>query len=576
MDRIDKILSTELFKGSQLSNFQLSINLNGSSRILPLGDINKVVGEYDRYVKERNDSNCYRIYGVLKGVFTNVLFNVTGSASYENILRLSGTTRKDEIQNFGYKDILIEIDGWFGYFFENPCTFECNFNKLRPKPNSFYFHPVISELNGINNPISNWVFKLTYPYTATTNQIGFFFNMGTSPVFTLINDGIAVTSIGAGNIDGEELMYIDSPINHGLVEGDQIKLFGFPLISSGAGSLTILNDRDTFNIVRVENETRFWIDYYDSNITPITINLLSSLLAGPIRFKRVIDGNESIYYFRLFKTLTELYDYDLYPAGFSNNIYNDPNQLYNFVKDIDTTGIVDYLGRPLTDIFLTKIKSTGSTNTEEWTNIGAGLLTNEPNINYDIRAISGGTSTKLLSAGLKVISSLIGGTGVVTINDTIFAGDIVDYNTSDISERMLTSVQYRFNSKNRENNDYGEGYFYNAHDRIKLLDYSSQVESEDSTRPTVGIPSYAIEVSGVTQWRDLLDKGIFDLDNGVDQPFLNGCTYIFTQHELCLKRQNPFQNLEYSGSVRNFWLIGERCNDINIFSDVDATIDGKC
>lgn len=567
MEFYQKILSNTLYQGSQPSNFQLNTSLENTNRTLPIGAIEEIVDEYKRFVKERNDSTCYRLNGVLRGVFSNVLFNVTGDRSYETILSMSGMS-KQIFQNFGYKDILLEKDGWF-YFISGitPCHKKCEDAYLRPVPNDFYFSPLPIEGNPIltiNGAIQNWFFKISYPYTANCSTIYF-----TSPYIigppanVPLCDGIAIQNINTGTTDGRLLIYIDTPINHGLEEGDQIRLIPFPSFSGGM----------IFDVVKVDNQTTFWINHWEN---PNNIISNSQFPANPLRFKRIYEGIESKYLERRFTAITEVNDYQLYKTAFAQNIYNDPTQLFHFTKDIDTSNLVDYLGRPLTELFFTKIKYTNHTGIisgmETWTNLSTGIITNQSNLNYDVKAIYGGSPARQYPSPLDpMIIELI------DENSTEFFGDIVDYNEGDISERVLVESHYRFNTNNREDNGYGEGYFYKSHDRIKLLDYSSQVEQENLTLPDVDIPTYAITVNGVMQWRDILTPGFYDqYGSGVDYPFLNGCTYIYGEYDMCLQRQNPTQNRAYSASTNgiNYWLGGVNCN--NIFGEFIDPIDGKC
>ena len=584
MERYKKILSSFLYEGSQNSNFQLNTFLSQDNRPLPLGDQEVAVNEYEQFVKERNLCTTYRISGILRGLFSNVLFNVTGEKSYEIILSLTGNTGKNNpnikiFQNFGYKDILLETDGWFYYNDPiTPCHKKCEDIYLRPIPNDFYFLPLpisgSSMLDNNFNPIENWFFKLTYPIMGNCNNIYFQspYILGTPGEVTLC-DGIVIQNINSGTTNGRSAIYIETPINHGLIEGDQIIIRPFNGILS---SLTV-------TIISVDSESKFWIDYFNDDIQNNIIGYSQSLNT-PLRFKRIFQGIESQYIERRFSAITELNDYQVYKAGFSNNIFNDPIQLYHYQVDIDVAPYIDYLGRPLSELYLTKIKYSNNSglvnNMEDWTLLSSGLNTNFPNLNYDVKAIYGGSPNRPITPSPKIIE-------IVDENTTDFFGDIIEYNEGNLSERVLVGAKFRFNTNNREDNYYGEGYYYTAHDKIQLLEYSSQIEQENISLPDTDVPYYAVTVNGIQQWRDLLTPGFIDAaGNGVDYPFLNGYTYIYNEHELCLKRQNPTQNLSYSASVttydiinnqvisQQFWLSGINCE--RLFGEYIEPIDGKC
>lgn len=562
MEFYKKILSNKLFQGSQLSNFQLNSFLEQDNRPLPLGEQDVAVSEYQQFIKERNNSSCYRLSGILRGLFTNVLFNVTGDRSYESILALTGDTGRFNpnvtiFQNFGYKDILLERDGWFFYREKTAGTLRgCVDILLRPVPDDFYFLPLpysgktMIDPNG--DPVQNWYFKLTYPvYSGTCTNIYFqspYVN-GT-PGRVYLCDGIAINNIFTGIVNGRNATFVETPINHGLLDGDQVIIRPF-------NSTT---PEKIFNVLAVVGETGFWIDYYD-NFVPITFISTSRNSNNPLRFKRIFQGIESQYLPRVFRTLTEINEYQLYrPTGFGSNMFHDPLNLYHFNIDIDTSPYRDYLNRPLTELYLTKIKYTNPNkiiaDMEDWTILTVGLLTNTANENYDIRAIYGGSPNRPSPPPPKIIN-------FVTPNDNDFFGDIVDYNVGDLTERVIAVPYYRFNSVNREDNSYGEGYYYKAHDKIQLLEFSSQVEQENLILPDVNVPDYAVTVNGIKQWRDLLTPGFIDAaGNGVNYPFLNGCTYIFTEHDMCLYRQNPKQLLIYSATVAT--LVNNVPNPINL------------
>ena len=69
MEQYKKILGDKLFKGSQLSNFQLNTFLYQDNRPLPLGEQEVNINEYEQFVKERNSFKLLTVndlLGVLK------------------------------------------------------------------------------------------------------------------------------------------------------------------------------------------------------------------------------------------------------------------------------------------------------------------------------------------------------------------------------------------------------------------------------------------------------------------------------------------------------------------------------
>jgi sulfur relay (sulfurtransferase) DsrC/TusE family protein len=224
--------------------------------------------------------------------------------------------------------------------------------------------------------------------------------------------------------------------------------------------------------------------------------------------------------------------------------------------DIDLSLYKDYLGRPITETYLSLIKNKTGNNYGVWDNIKSGIQTSVPKVNYDIRQINESTSTVL-------------DMGVVKSSDTVFLGDIMDYNEGDISERVLVDINHRFNSINRDLNNYYEGYFYSPHKKMIIKYYSNQIEYSDIDLPTINVPDYALTVNGRKMWRDILTKGYIDeIGRGVDYPFLNGFNYISNNFQLSVKRQDPELNYEHGNDPI---IIGIPCNiteNINTSQDV--------
>ncbi|PCI27330.1 hypothetical protein COB55_06005 [Candidatus Wolfebacteria bacterium] len=79
--------------------------------------------------------------------------------------------------------------------------------------------------------------------------------------------------------------------------------------------------------------------------------------------KTVIDTRKTKYR-RLFKVLTTSDDYNIIKSGFETNSYGDRVIQFIFNKDIDISGISDYLGRPITDMYLSIVKKLSPTTTD--------------------------------------------------------------------------------------------------------------------------------------------------------------------------------------------------------------------
>ncbi|MEX0596653.1 MAG: hypothetical protein WD512_09140, partial [Candidatus Paceibacterota bacterium] len=169
------------------------------------------------------------------------------------------------------------------------------------------------------------------------------------------------------------------------------------------------------------------------------------------KFQKIVNGNECEYYFRVFKRVNTSKgeeigdkDYDAFPLAFSKNIFGDPVVQVVTKNDIDVLSLVDNLGRPVSEIYLTYIKK----QTKGFSKISAGLsvnnhfeLTKRQDI-PDIHRIHNGGETPFKSS-----TPL---TEEVKFTDESFVGDLVEYNKNTLIETTLSETHHRFNTLNRE------------------------------------------------------------------------------------------------------------------------------
>ena len=270
--------------------------------------------------------------------------------------------------------------------------------------------------------------------------------------------------------------------------------------------------------------------------------------------RKLINGEESRYYIRLFKKVRtvnvninngviENDDYELYPAAFSQTIFNDEVAQFVVNEDIEVKDLVDNLGRPLSELFVTIIKTQANFFTPIQVGLDIGFVsgTDEPNI-PDVRRLHDSPTLPFIPpAPLNANAN---------INDTYFHGDVVEYNRFEQIEHVLSVAAHRFNTENRVAGTVStspmlgkprqEGYFYYPHRQIKIRDFSNYIEQGDAS--TYGIPDYAENLGdGRWLWRDLLDIGINDGQfKTLNYPFLNGAHYLYHNYCFSLRRQDPY------------------------------------
>ena len=548
---------------------QMQIGLDNTNKPIPLNDIDTTVDQYEQFQKERKKSTKYRFYGVIKPVISNPIFN-------ENV-----KIYEDENNNIKAKTILssgiFEKDGWIGFYNDEPDEDALQFNDNKSALCDFFpFDPGYDRLRMLDSDgKQNYLLKITYPFDSD-NQKEIVKGLN-------IERGVPVIEKFPIEINGRLYTGFRTAMNHGLSSGDRIQLLNFIDLTS---PITLNLNTKFYRVFKLGNVTNnkklrtFVIDVNPSDI---------DFVVGQSTIKRVVKDKPSQYYIRKFRSITVDYkDYDLYPAAYGVTYFNDDVAAFNFKTDVDVNGLVDNLGRPLSELYLSIIKNdndsdssslnsqywansvsvlsssvttsspdeNGNTGIRFWTPIVAGYdLENDVNINYNIRSYRD--------------PNYVGSSYFENIDesDTDFYADIVEYNANELLERRLEDVYHRINTiyreylnsidSNKENKN--EGYIYNPFNLIQIREYSNYINPLVNLqsiidkygitnqlevlelRKSFKIPDYATEISpNVFKWRDLLDIGFIDSSGGgVDYPFESGAHYMYLDKRFYMGRQDP-------------------------------------
>jgi|688.fasta_scaffold37331_2 hypothetical protein len=549
-ERIKQILRSETSKESTNTDNYIKFNIDGSERLLPPSVILKVVNDAEQFNLERQNTPYYRILGTINPTISNALFNLNNGSNSE-LYTWNGFNYKDPntVNDYRFFDpyypnvlskYLKEKDGWFGYFDPDIAKAAlCNFYDMEPKRERFSFIFDTFPFNGQpNTPTKNWELTITYPN-------------GVDSGHTMVNNGLLILEAIPAVVGNRQMTAIGMPCFHNLKIGDVVKING-------------TTDYDGEHVV-----IRTGLDNGDLKPYYFVIDKSPTGSVGQnSRMKRTLSGFESTYYFRLFKKIKtrnsqiiEPDDYEVYNVAFSENGYYDNIQQFVFNEDIDVSDLVDNLGRPLSELYLTMIK-TSSNNL--FSQVKSGIET--PFIPF---LNTSNTNGYLLD--IPVINKIHNGSSLpwpshnqlesnISINQNEFYGDLVEYNEFEVKETVLANVAHRFNTFNRETSpsitysvtsgvtqttNLGprqEGYYYKPHNLIQIRKFSTYIEQGDQN--TVGIPDYSVNLGdGRYVWRDLLDIGFNESDDlPLDYPFLNGSHYMYNNYCFKLKRQDPFDN----------------------------------
>lgn len=535
MERIQQLLGSKASVTATTKDTFLKVNLEASQVLLPHDDINEIINVGEQFNTERQSSTYYRLIGTIRTLMSNSLFNLSGNNSWYNFNNNEFRDRSypknvllSDPEDLSYgdsiKEHLKEKDGWFGYY--NPDITQaslCTYNDMEPKRERFYLTPY--------NDIKNWDFTITYPFSSDTAHF-------------LVNNGLFICDKINVSVGNRPMIALGLPVKHNLTAGETVRISGTSF------------DGD-YSVVKLGLDDGSLPEYYFVIDKTGILNIGSNS-----RFKKVLNGEESSYYFRLFKKIKtrnqdilDSNDYSIYNLGFSQNVFNDPVNQIIFNEDLDVSNLRDNLNRPLSELYLSIFKTNSNDGTFSFNDISSGIEvpfiselnnSNQPSKGY---LLSIPVINKIHNGVLNPFPSHTPIETSLTIDDDYYYGDIVEYNRLQLRETIISEVNHRFNTANRETNPIvdttslgprQEGYYYKAHHQIIIREFSNYIEQGDKS--TEGIPDYAVNLGdGRYLWRDLMDIGI---NNGseitINYPFLNGAHYLHQNYCFTLKRQDAF------------------------------------
>ena len=583
MEKKKIILPTKRFFKSNEEDLNLRINLDETEALLRQGDRDVVLDIPTLFEEERNESNNFKIYGKIKMVFRNLYSGTTG---FEPILR----------KLYDVNDGIGIAKGFLPYnefaFLRNDVVREVNTPNQGSDLTSFSQQLTLSEtpehtlITPITAPYQNWNIYLSYIYDQDSDyEMNYTLSGGTTGTTysSTAKDGIPFRVVD----NGTYLSFV-SPVEHGMVGGEFITISTTGntfYVPSGTGytTTTSLSGR-TFNIESVGDST-YNSEKYVINV--LKSDFISGTTLGNVIFgRRCINKNDinntlSEYYVHKHKTLTEQSDYILDKAGFESSIWEDEKKIlfentlgdndvivernrmesliYDFKNPLTLTGITNNLGYTPTDVYVTVILRNGN-----------GYFNYPPKVGYKFNfhntwidnhfngndSIETGITTTSISSNATGYT-FTGGTELPI--GTVLTGAFVEYNDSEMKERIISESFHKFTARvdlfNHEQNNSTinfsgvtstnpSGLYYQPHYRVKLRQLSPYIETS-TTDDIFNLPENCkyYQNEGQWKWRDLYDPGFIDIDGfGVDYPFINNIHYVKNDINFYLRNEEFFRN----------------------------------
>ena len=581
MEKKRIILPPKKFFGSPDEDLNVRLGLDGSQNLLREGDRTIILDNSVLFAKERNESQKYKIHGKLKMVFRNMY---SGETSYD--------TLRERLYLVG--DGTAAPPGYNGSFFVGFLPYD-EFAFLRRDvyrevnlitggtSNLSFYTPTTGATTGANPhqsissveaPYHNWNLYLSYVYSGDT-QFPIKYTLSGNTVYSFVSgDGIPFRVTDNGST-----YTLTCPVEHGMLDGEFITISGGTLNNSvpvSGRTLPIISIGDSYY-----RSEKFVLEINKSEM-PSGTTLSTVVLGKRCINKNDITGTTSTYYVHKHKTLTGEKDYILDKVGFESPIWENERKLllensvgtndylvernrmesliYNFKNTFTLTGLTNNLGYLPTEVYVTVvlINANGYFDYPPKTGFKFNFHNSWIDKHFD------GTTSIESTIPTTGFSRTVGATtfnftgGTELPLNTILTGAFIEYNKSELKERVISESFHKFSNPttifnyNQEDTNYYSGatstnktgLYYQPHYRVKLRQLSPYIETSD-TNEVYGLPQNAkyFEDENLWKWHDLYDHGFIDSDGfGTDFPFMNNIHYVKNDIDFYLRNEKLYTN----------------------------------
>jgi hypothetical protein len=264
----------------------------------------------------------------------------------------------------------------------------------------------------------------------------------------------------------------------------------------------------------LKNDYYDFEDFFSPQYSGNSKNLLNSFdfyLVRPSTGYTNISGNS---YSRCFKVIATPNDFELFPVGFSNNLFGEQIYSFNFNVDIDVSNYYDEFKFPVTELYLyAQYKK---------------VLSPEESL-FGMFWSNGGASTKseILTKTMNVDDI------VKTLNDEKIC-DVITYNKSGFTQTQKYSQYFYIYTPYSSTRLVWK---YNPFMPIRLRYLTSDLYKANTGSTSYdlvqSIPPYATEYpvnTGNFIWRNIMPEGYTDPLTGIgtNNPFVNKKRYAFS------------------------------------------------
>lgn len=516
--------------------------------------------------------------------------------------------------NVGFMEILNGADGTLSINKLMNNNKSCEFIDFYPDRSLFSFIPKVNKER--HRTERNWDYCITYPYRSDYDSYNAFTDYFDRDQFFSGNINGAVVEHTTNGIrclqkkvvigSGQDYYVFYCQIRHNLSYGDTVRMYDKNGLTK---ELFVIGLGDSAGNDK-EHCFRVYENDYIANRDFDT--------ESPYHwFKKLSNQTGCEYYLRVFKKLVDedgkLPDSTINKLAFGENIYGDRTAQIIYTDDIDVTGIKDNRGRPLSELYLTIVKT--NRGYDKWYNknifndpdiefshcfgqVTSGIETRAGEYDFNVRKIHNINLTTIKdeykNGALQVFGPKFQMTNDATFsqmaiprsmesNLTVdgkkeFFGDVVEFDPSTNKETVLEVVQHRFNTAQRECTN--PCYFDIFEDQLMHDDYDEGVLYEQFTGQLYpGEDNFVfrsdVEVTGFTVEKNVKRNRLSELPSGEGVDYLfpgNICPegYFYKAHY-----RIPIREISETAQTQIGAVIDYDLGDLNAFTANIIGEDGK-
>lgn len=565
MEKHKIILPTKRFANSDEEDLDIRLNLNETRSLLREGERNIVLDINERFSIERNRSQNYKIHGKLKMIFKNMY---AGDTSYDpltkNLYLLGDGSDGDGTGYLSYNEFAFLRNDVVREIINPSSVTGSTLNTFSPSlmVTGYTGH---TTLTPIEAPYHNWNIYVSYVYGQDSNYPMKYTLSGNTTYNFLANQGIPFRVK-----TGSTFTTLTTPVEHGISRGEYLVINTRVLYVSDIGDQKYNSEKYVLSILNKDIPSGF------------TFTNNSVVFGKRCINRNNVSGTTSEYYVHKHKLLTSSNDYILDKVGFESTIWEEEKKIllenllgendvivernrmesliYDFKEPLVLNDLLNNLGSTLTDVYVTVLLRNGN-----------GYFNYPPKVGWDFNFhntwidnhFSGTTSLETaMGSGTAITSNLSGTTftagNVLSVGTSGLTGAFVEYNKSELRERVISDAYHRFSNPTSIFN-YGQsdsvsfsgssvnnlhGLFYKPYHKIKIRQLSPYIETS-ITDEIFNLPDNAryFQSEGLWKWRDLYDQGFVDQDGfGTNYPFMNNIHYIKHDINFYLRNEKNYKN----------------------------------